>query len=410
VRLALVTQHYAPHFEGGTESVVRAQAQALAELGHEVEIVSGTEERRPAGGTSSACVDGLPVTFLHRTPDESYDLLLERPRLRRALVELCASAELVHVHHWTTLDGALVRSLVAPGRPVVLSLHDHFSSCARFFRTPVAGVERCPEAGDVEPCVRCCAADAPFPAARLRAQLEERRRAFLAEVEAASARVVPSRAHRAALARALGLAEERMQVVPHGLWDPPGRSAPPEAARPLVILHQGHRSSVKGTLDLARAIGALPAELRRAVRLLCLGSELERGFDDALRAAAGDAELVFHPAYEKGELAAALAAQGGAHVAAYPSRASESYGLVVDEALALGLPCLVADSGALPERIGGAGLVLPAGDPAAWTKALLSLLLDPNLIARWRAALPPSPPSARDAARLLDALYHRLRT
>src|SRR6185503_6471885 len=145
-------------------------------------VVSGTERRRADGGTTVEEVDGLRVTFLHRRSDEPYDLILERPRLVRRVAALCAEDELAHVHHWTTLDNALVRTLAAQGRPVVVTLHDHFASCPRFFRIPEGGVERCPAPGDVEPCVPCCAVDVSLPDEELRAGLRTRLRAFHAEL------------------------------------------------------------------------------------------------------------------------------------------------------------------------------------------------------------------------------------
>jgi glycosyltransferase involved in cell wall biosynthesis len=121
---------------------------------------------------------------------------------------------------------------------------------------------------------------------------------------------------------------------------------------------------------------------------------------------------VLEGAYDVAALSSILSARGGAHVAAFPSRAPESYGLVVDEALALGVPCLVSDRGALPERVGAAGRVLPPADPAAWTRALSELLDAPETLERWRAALPPGAsagaPTAAQAAEALEALYHRL--
>jgi len=408
LRIAVVTQHFAPHFEGGTEAVVRAQARALAGFGHEVLVVSGTDRRCPDGSVSEAVVDGLFVTFLHRRADEPYDLILERPRLLRRVAALCAGADLVHVHHWTTLDNSIVRTLSAGGRPVVVSLHDHFTSCARFFRIPAGGVERCPSPGDVEPCVVCCAVDAPLPADELRAGLRARARALRAELDAASALIAPSRAHARALCAALGLPAEALTVIPHGLAAPLARAAPPADERPLRILHLGHRSRLKGTLDLVRALAGLPAERRREVQLLCLGAELEPGFDEALRAAAGEVRIELGGPYDVVALSHLVAERGGAHLAAFPSRAPESYGLVVDEALALGLPCLVSDAGALSERLGGAGRALPPADPAAWTAALLAILEEPALLRAWRARLPSSSATAADAARALDDLYQRL--
>ena len=91
-----------------------------------------------------------------------------------------------------------------------------------------------------------------------------------------------------------------------------------------------------------------------------------------------------------------------------PSRAGESYGLVLDEALALGLPVWVSDRGALHERVADAGRVLPAEKPEAWANALRDLLENPSLHARERARVPAALPTAADAARRLEALYRTL--
>lgn len=408
MRVVLVAQHYPPHFEGGTEAVVRAQARELGALGHDVSVASGTDRPWVGNGESVEQVDGVEVTFLHRRPDEGYDLILERPRLQQRLARLCEGADVVHVHHWTTLDNRLVRGLCEGGRPVVVTLHDRFTSCPRFFRVPHGGVERCPEPGGVEPCVACCGVDAPLPEDELRAGLVARGRIFRAELDAAAQLLAPSHAHADALAGDLGLDAGRFDVVPHGLGEALPRLVPPSAALPLRILHHGHRSAVKGTLDLAAALAALPAERHAEVELLCLGAEVEPGFDGRLQEACGGVRVVLAGAFDRSQLAERVEGHGGAHLAAYPSRAPESYGLVVDEALALGLPCLVADSGALPERLQGAGLVLPPADPEAWTAAVLDLLDHPERLADMRGHVPETISTAADAARTLDALYTRL--
>jgi len=67
-----------------------------------------------------------------------------------------------------------------------------------------------------------------------------------------------------------------------------------------------------------------------------------------------------------------------------PSRA-ETYGMVVTEALARGIPVLASDAGGLPETLGHdpegrvPGIVVPAARPAALGAALCRWLLDPAL-------------------------------
>lgn len=80
-----------------------------------------------------------------------------------------------------------------------------------------------------------------------------------------------------------------------------------------------------------------------------------------------------------------------ADVLVFPSRA-ETYGMVIAEALARGLPVVAAEVGGVPEALGrgvdGArpGLLVPPGDPAALGEALRSWLEDAGLRRRLRGA------------------------
>ncbi|MDI6100725.1 glycosyltransferase family 4 protein [Actinoplanes sp. NEAU-A12] len=73
-----------------------------------------------------------------------------------------------------------------------------------------------------------------------------------------------------------------------------------------------------------------------------------------------------------------------------PSRA-ETYGMVVTEALARGLPVVATDVGGVPEALGAApdgglpGRLIPPDDPEALAAALRDWLTDPGLRDRWRA-------------------------
>ncbi|HEX8630492.1 MAG TPA: glycosyltransferase family 4 protein, partial [Catenuloplanes sp.] len=89
-----------------------------------------------------------------------------------------------------------------------------------------------------------------------------------------------------------------------------------------------------------------------------------------------------------GELAASYAA---ADLVVLASRA-ETYGMVVTEALARGIPVLATAAGGVPEALGRApdgtvpGLLVPAGDPAALAGALRRWLGEPGLRRRLKGA------------------------
>jgi glycosyltransferase involved in cell wall biosynthesis len=126
---------------------------------------------------------------------------------------------------------------------------------------------------------------------------------------------------------------------------------------------------------------------------LCVGS-LERDpiFVERLRrrvvAGGMDGRVRFSGPQAGAELAGSYSA---ADVLVLPSRA-ETYGMVVTEALARGLPVVAADVGGVPEALGHGGdgvrpgLLVPPGDAAALGDALRAWLEDTDLRRRLRRA------------------------
>jgi glycosyltransferase involved in cell wall biosynthesis len=135
---------------------------------------------------------------------------------------------------------------------------------------------------------------------------------------------------------------------------------------------------------------------------MLLGAAHAPAFERELRAAAGTLALELGGSYGERELERGAAT---CDLAAFPSRLPESYGLVVDEALALGLPAWVGDRGALSERLGGAGRVLPAEDVPAWAAAFAGLVAEPAALAAERARVPARVRGAAEAALELERLY-----
>ena len=128
-------------------------------------------------------------------------------------------------------------------------------------------------------------------------------------------------------------------------------------------------------------------------RCECVGSlDRDPAFADAVRRRARDSGLgdrVRFPGPLTGEdLDRAYAA---ADLLVLPSRA-ESYGMVVTEALARGVPVLASDVGGVTEALGHGddgtlpGLLIPPGDPAALAAALRAWLENADLRDRLRRA------------------------
>jgi glycosyltransferase involved in cell wall biosynthesis len=177
-----------------------------------------------------------------------------------------------------------------------------------------------------------------------------------------------------------------------------------------------HLSAMHGTSSVAVAApGVHPAPLATPTatgrRLLCVASVTPRKGQDLLvatlqeRLADLDWECTFvgalarpvpctHPNIRfTGPLAGSDldAAYANADLFVLPSRA-ETYGMVVTEALARGLPVIATAVGGVPEALGATpngdlpGALVPPDDPAALAAATRAWLTDPALRTRWRAA------------------------
>jgi glycosyltransferase involved in cell wall biosynthesis len=140
-------------------------------------------------------------------------------------------------------------------------------------------------------------------------------------------------------------------------------------------------------------LDALATMVDLSWRCVCVGSlERERAYAESLRRRARDTGLGDRVSFPGPRTGADLdRSYAAADVLVLASRA-ETYGMVVTEALARGLPVVAAEVGGVPEALGhGAngtrpGLLVPPGDPVALGAALRSWLGDADLRSRLRRA------------------------
>jgi glycosyltransferase involved in cell wall biosynthesis len=305
--------------------------------------------------------------------------------------------DIVHVNHWIRLSRDLVACAAWEGIPAVVTLHDHWTSCLVTFRVRPDTKEFCEVPLAPSPCLACAAQVPPrtpwiTPEDQATA-LVERRTELVRELSLARAVISPSATHAKHVARFLGMdglaAGDCLQVVPHGRDLEQRKRSPRSKAdgQPLVLGSWGHLHPLKGADLLLAALQRLPDP--RRVRLHLAGGEVDPGYAARLHTEAEGLDVVFHGPFVEADLPAHPVTHVDAMVSG--TRALESYGLILDEACALGLPMLLPRSGAFPER-----LQEPAGvlfyeprDPDSIAKLMTRLLEDPELLERVRSQLPP---------------------
>lgn len=188
--------------------------------------------------------------------------------------------------------------------------------------------------------------------------------------------------------RALGVPDTRLFFAPHAVnaahfdpADPASRAAAQKLRDGLglagkrVVLFAGKFSAAKQPVALLEAFlaSATPADA-----LVFVGDGAERDRLTALAATRPDAAVRFLPFANQSEMPARYRL---ADLFVLPSRGHyETWGLAVNEAMHLGVPCLVSDLVGCQRDLvtpGETGWVFPADDPAALTATLRAALRTP---------------------------------
>lgn len=345
MRIALFTDTFLPEVNGVARTLGRLVAHATAR-GHEVGLVTPRVSREDASGTSfHRQLAGMPVPVYP-------ELKLARPldgTGRRLLAEF--RPDLVHVATESTVGASGARWALRQGIPLVTSFHTNFPAY-------LAG----------------------YGLGWAEGWVWNHLRAFHGR---ARLTFCPSVATREML-RARGF-HDRLRIwsrgVDHELFHPDRRKESvrqrlaPGADR--ILLYVGRLAPEKRVDLLLEAFREVRALARERVVLVLVG---DGPAAPALRRAA--VPDVRFTGYLRGvELAEAYAA-GDLFV--FPSD-TETFGNVVAEAMASGLPVVAPSAGGVTEMVreGETGLLVPPGDPLALARATLRLLNDDGL----RAAL-----------------------
>jgi glycosyltransferase involved in cell wall biosynthesis len=184
----------------------------------------------------------------------------------------------------------------------------------------------------------------------------------------------------------LRIDERKIVVLPAGIDLDPARAIERRSARSRLRAAHGwdpeapvvgmlaRYSPVKGHRDLVRAVRIL-ADRYPAARFLTAGPEGQTGRERvrAWIAEAGIADRFF----ALDAVADPLEAAAGFDVAVIASTDSEAVCRSALEYMALGVPIVATRVHVIPETVGDAGILIPAGAPEDLAQAIASLLDDP---------------------------------
>ena len=323
---------------GGEDRVVAAEAELLQSAGHQVEQVVADNPVSPLAAA-------VAMLKSPRNP-------ASRQAVERAVARF--RPDVAHVHNtWFALSPSVIDGLRASGVPTVMTVHNYRLMCVNGMLLR-----------DGKPCEDCvgnspwsgihhrCYRDSVIASTAAAATIAYNRRRdtwgsgvdlFLAPTEFVRDRLIDG-----------GLPANRIHVKPHFVEDPGPRPAPPSQSQ--TVLHVGRLSADKGTDALLDAWAALGDT---GMELTCVGDGPLR--DELSRRQVPRVNFV--GSVSRAEVQAWMLR---ARVLVAPSAWYETFGLMIAEAMAAGLPVIVPRAGALAEVAArGAAVAFPndaAGD------------------------------------------------
>lgn len=212
-------------------------------------------------------------------------------------------------------------------------------------------------------------------------------RLSLVALARSAAVVVPSEATRRDLVDVLGIAPDRIHVIPHGV-DP---AFSPDAARlhdPLpgrtgrLVLTVDTGCAYKNPAAAVRLLSSLAANLAEDVSLVRVGSPLGEA-ERRLAAELGVSDRIVELGFVDGETLPSLYAR--CDLLFFPSF-YEGFGMPVLEAMASGTPVVCSTWPSLLEIAGSAALTAAPEDDAALSRHVVAILQRPEVAASLVAA------------------------
>lgn len=396
--------------EGPVRVVVVSHSwEALAQGGAErsaAALVAGLNQRDDVQATLVACVPGEQMhgnaplgvdaasgAILIASQTDGEFLSWRAPEMVRAWVELLQALrpDVLHLHHYAHAGVELpaVARRVLPDVRVVVTLHEFMAMCPRWGQMVDRDGLLC-EAPSTRKCGTCMGWSPEYTVART-----EYVRSGLAAVDWFTS---PSHflAERYA---AWGIDHRRLRVLPNVVSTPVARRRVGEVDKDrLRVGYLGQHTPFKGLGVLLDAYAMLPPHVQDSLVLEVFGSGAERfgpEFAESLaeHPARSMPGVSFRGRYENARVADIL---DDLDALVVPSTWWENSPVVIEEALARGVPVICSDIGGMAEKVrdGIDGWHVRAGSASALARRFEGLVEDPAAFASVRPRTPAPVPEA----------------
>jgi len=409
MKIVHLIHNFPPEFRGGTEIYLHALCKEQIKAEHDVSVICGSETRKWCDNFEAGEYDGIPLQRFFRLPQgEEFTVDNYLERFEGLLIDYLENRrpDIVHLHHWMNLSNRLLSVAAEVSIPSVATLHDLYSLCPRFFMVNTNG-EACRQPCPQEDCLSCGIPSSTLDdQMKLEGEFRIRNDNFKEEFAAAGELVVPSKSHAVPFIKSGLLKKNEFRILHHGLTQAVAQPVwKLNKDKPLKVGLWGNLVHAKGVHVLLGAVKTGGEDLIKNVEVHLYGDIIDPEYEEKLKVASNGLNVTFHGNFTGlalDEMCKDL------DLAVFPSLARESYSMVLDEAIALGVPVIVSDAGALPERVGKGGIVVPAGDEISLADQLLRLENDRSLLQDLSNAIRKMGFSIEDNSKEVEKIYKKV--
>ena len=294
--------------------------------------------------------------------------------------------DIVHVQHVITLGVSVVKAIKEAGYPVILSLHDYWFDCPNIMLLRSDGTP-CDGGFQPEVCKQCVSNRMDVSVL----DLERRHTGFIEVINRYADVVILSGESLKRHAIRRGLDENKLVTIHPSLKSIDNLySSYQDVKRPLtdskiIISYIGLISYEKGLHILLESFTRLDIVNQERLELRIFGKNSPQYLNQLIPLMENSRVSIqlFDTAYKHDDLINIL---NGTDVVVVPSVCQESYGLVVEEALAMRVPVISSNSGGLKEHFtdGQQGQLFESGNADQLATILNEVLTDPSLITKWQ--------------------------
>ena len=406
MRLLYIVHQYLPDHIGGTELYTHWLTSEMARRGHQVAVF---HRRDGATGLEHRLEGAIDIWAINTGPFSATSRFLAtfgKPSIQSAWehVQEKFNPDLVHIQHLMGLPVSLVRHLWQQRIPYAVTLWDYWWLCPNAQLLTNYSGEICDGPRDYRNCARCALARAGHPrlwvASPFLAGLMARRNHLLQQVMGAAKVLIAPTDFVYQWYVAHGVSETKIVVIPPGLVYPAARLNMPRQPDGIIrFAYIGGLAWQKGVHVLLESF----AGVRGPAELWIAGDEtFDPTYTSRLHNLASS-RVRFLGRLDREQIGDLLSQ---IDVVTVPSLWYETFSFLISEAFASGLPVVASRLGPLADRVrdGIDGLLIPAGDVAAWRAAMQRLVDEPGLLARLRASV-CQPMTMEEHVDRLEELY-----